>query len=117
MEVVPVDLVAIIGTIMGISVVLVPVIGLTARFALKPLVESLGHFFQSRNVEESVRILERRMALMEQHMETMETTLMRVAETAEFHRDLRSGGAAHLPPGGTPPASTGSMSPPGDARP
>ena len=116
MEVMPIDLTAIIATIMGISIVLIPVVGITARFALKPLVESMGHFFQSRNVEESVRILERRMALLEQHLETMETTLTRVAETAEFHRDLRSGGAAHLPPGGTPPAPTGSVSPPGDAR-
>src|SRR5688572_17926375 len=126
MQVLPVDLVAIIATIMGISVVLVPVIGLTARFALKPLVESLGHFFQSRNVEESVRILERRMGLLEQHLETMETTLLRLSEAAEFHRDLRSGGAAQIGSGGSPaqlpgaaapPSSTGPATRPGDSRP
>jgi hypothetical protein len=91
MDVMPIDLTAIIATIMGISIVLVPVIGLTARFALKPLAESLGHFFQSKNVEESVRILERRMALMEQHLESIETSLQRLNEAAEFHRDLHSG--------------------------
>ena len=44
MPVLPIDLTAIVAVIMGISIVLVPVIGLTARFALKPLVQSMGHF-------------------------------------------------------------------------
>ena len=117
MQVMPIDLTAIIATIMGISIVLVPVIGLTARFALKPLAESLGHFFQSRNVEESVRILERRMGLLEQHLETMEATLQRVAEATEFHRELRSG--APPSPGQLPAGAgqrIGGTVPPGDAR-
>jgi hypothetical protein len=124
MQVLPIDLTSIVAIVMGISIILVPVIGLTARFALKPLVESLGHFFQSRNVEESVRILERRMGLLEQHLETMETTLMRLSEAAEFHRDLRSGGTGHigpspaqLPGAAAPPSSTGPATRPGDTRP
>jgi hypothetical protein len=125
MEVMPIDLTQIIAVIMGVSIVLVPVIGLTARFALKPVVESLGHFFQSRNVEESVRILERRMVLLEQHLETMESTLVRLSEAAEFHRDLRAGahgqlqggGIAALPGAAAPPSSGGPGARPGDTRP
>jgi hypothetical protein len=121
MQLEPINLTEIVAIIMGISIVLVPVIGLTARFALKPLVESMGHFFQSRNVEESVRILERRMGLLEQHLETMETTLLRLSEAAEFHRDLRSGGPAHLGAGAAPAQLPGAAAPPGarpgDARP
>lgn len=118
MDILPIDLTAIVAIVMGVSIILVPIIGLTARFALKPVVESFGHFFQSRNVEESVRILERRMALMEQHLETMETTMQRLAEASEFHRDLRGGGTAgHLSPGGAHTAPpTGPQKPPGDAR-
>lgn len=116
MQIMPIDLTSIVAVVMGISIVLVPVIGLTARFALKPLVESMGHFFQSRNVEESVRILERRMALLEQHLESMDSTLTRVAEAAEFHRELRSGPPGHLPAAG-PGSSPGTLAPPGDARP
>lgn len=93
MEVLPIDLTAVIGTIMGTTIVLVPVLGLTARYALQPLVESLGRLFNSRENEETVRILERRMVLLEQHLEAMDTTMTRLAEAAEFHRDLRSGGA------------------------
>ena len=61
MPVLPIDITAIVAVIMGISIVLVPVIGVTARFALKPLVQSMGHFFQSRTTEDTVRLLERRM--------------------------------------------------------
>ena len=110
MQVLPIDLTAIIATIMGISIVLIPVIGLTARFALKPLTESLGHFFQSKGVEESVRILERRMSLMEQHLESIENSLQRLNEAADFHRELRSGAGA---PAGQLAAPT---TPPGESR-
>ena len=117
MEVLPIDLTAIVAIIMGISIVLVPVIGLTARFVLKPFQESLGRFLQARGEDETVRILERRMALLEHQMETMETTLGRLAEVAEFHHELRAGAPPHPPtPSGrgdtaVPPA------PPGNARP
>lgn len=99
MEVLPIDLTAVIATFMGISIILIPVIGLTARLALKPLVESLGRVFQSRESEESVRILERRMALLEQHLESLDTTMTRLAEAAEFTRELQRGSPPALPHG------------------
>lgn len=107
-------LTAVIGTVMGTLIVFVPVLGFTARYALKPLVESLAQAFQSRESEQSVRILERRMALLEQHLEAMDTTMTRLAEAAEFHRDLHSGGRAQLP--GAPTDTGGSHGPPGDRR-
>ena len=59
MPVLPIDLTAIVAVIMGISIVLVPVIGLTARFALKPLVQS------------------------------MDTAMVRLSDVADFHNELR----------------------------
>ncbi|MEQ1857080.1 MAG: hypothetical protein ABL963_11435 [Longimicrobiales bacterium] len=88
MEVLPVDLVALVSAILGISVVLVPVIGLTARFALKPVVEALGRVFESRSSDESLRILERRVELQEQQIETLQAALKQVADTQEFDRQL-----------------------------
>ena len=103
MQILPVDLTAIIAVIMGVSIVLVPVIGLTARFALKPLVESMGHFFQGKGVEENVKILERRMALLEQQLDSMDASLRRLAEVAEFNDELRGGPARPgLGAGGAP---------------
>ena len=91
MEVMPIDLTSVIAVIMGISVVLIPVIGLTARFALKPTVEALSRVFENRNQEESVQLLERRLALLEQQVEAFESSLGRLEEGAAFDRQLRGG--------------------------
>lgn len=97
MEVMPVDLVGLLAVFMGISIVLVPVIGITARFALKPTVEALARLFESRGVEDNVAILERRMALLEQQMESLDGSVKQLAEVADFHRQLGAGGAAGRP--------------------
>jgi hypothetical protein len=96
MEVMPVDVVAILGMVLGTAIVMVPLLGFTARFALKPLVESLGRRKLSKESEESVRILERRMALLEQQMEAVDATMTRLAEAADFHHELHSGATPAL---------------------
>lgn len=88
MEVMPIDLVALIGTILGISIVLVPVIGLTARFALKPVVEALGRVFEGRSNDESMRLMERRLELQEQQIEALQAALKQISDTQEFDRQL-----------------------------
>ena len=87
-EILPIDLTALLAVFMGVSVVLVPVIGLTARFALKPTVEALSRFFDKKGNDEAISILERRMALMEQQLESIESSVQRIADTAEFDHDL-----------------------------
>ncbi len=87
-EILPIDLTALLAVFMGVSIVLVPVIGLTARFALKPTVEALSRFFDKRGSDEAISILERRMALMEQQLESIESSVQRIADTAEFDHDL-----------------------------
>ncbi|MCJ7629329.1 MAG: hypothetical protein MUO50_13200 [Longimicrobiales bacterium] len=91
MQVMPIDLTAIISVIMGISIVLIPVIGLTARFALKPVVEALARVFESRGMNESMQIMERRMALMESQVEALGDTLKRLEDTSTFDAQLRAG--------------------------
>jgi hypothetical protein len=103
MNVLPVDLVALVGTIMGISIVLFPVIGLTARFALKPTVEAFGRFFEHKELDESVHILERRMSLLEQQIQSLESTMEHLAEATEFHNALQSGPSPSLGTGSDTP--------------
>lgn len=91
MQILPIDITALVAVIMGVSVVLVPVIGLTARFALKPTVEALGRFFERKGHDESVDILERRMALMEQQIESLDHSVRQLVEVTDFHRALGSG--------------------------
>ncbi len=86
----PIDVTALLAVFMGISVVLIPVLGITARFALKPTVEALSRFFERRGSEETISILERRMALMEQQIESIESNVQRLVEMSEFHQELRA---------------------------
>ena len=97
MPIAPVDIVSLVAVMMGISIVLIPVIGLTARFALKPTVEALGKFFETRGSEEIVKILERRVALLEQQVEHLEGSHQRLEEVSTFNRELSSGGGETTP--------------------
>lgn len=97
MEVMPIDLTAIISVVMGISIVLVPVIGLTARFALKPTVEALARVFEGKGREEAVQMLERRVALLEQQVDAMEGSVGRLEEASSFEAQLRGGGSGSPP--------------------
>ncbi len=90
MEVLPVDIVSVIGVIGGLSIVLIPIIGLTARFALKPTVEALSRVFEGKSNDDSIQLLEKRIALIEQHMDVMESSMHRLAEVSEFHTQLKA---------------------------
>ncbi len=112
MQVEPIDVTAVVGIIMVFAPVLVLVLGLTARFALKPAVEALNSFLEAKGRDEAVHILERRMALLEQQVEILETESHRLRETAAFDEQLSAGAGereagAESAPGGSPPAETG----------
>lgn len=94
MEVLPIDLTEIVATVLGLSVVLIPVAGATARFALKPLVESLGKVNEVRGIEETVAITERRVALLEQQLEAMDATVRHLEAGDAFDRALTKGTSA-----------------------
>lgn len=104
MQVLPIDVTSLVAVIMGISIVLIPVAGLTARFALKPAVEALGRFIEGKGKDEAVHIVERRMALLEQQMEVLQHSVDRLIEVNEFDAELKGGKTpGELPPGGSYP--------------
>lgn len=104
MQILPIDLNGLVAVILGISVVLIPVIGLTARYALKPFVETLARFFDNRELGETVQILERRMGLLEHQLDSMDASLKQLVEVTDFHRALGSPGGPGTAPGAGPPA-------------
>jgi len=87
----PINVVGLLAVFMGNSVVLIPVIGLTLRFALKPTVEALSRFFDKKGMDESYMIMERRIGLIEAQIDSMESNVSRLVEVSEFHRELKSG--------------------------
>jgi len=88
MQILPIDITALVAVILGISIVLVPVIGLTARFALKPAVEALAKLFENKQLDETVRILERRVELQEHQIEALQTTVQQLSDARDFERAL-----------------------------
>lgn len=85
------DIAGIIAVTCAGLAVLVPIVGLTARFALRPIVEALVTLRDSGRSQETVHFLERRVALLEQEVHQMDglrTQVERLAEDRDFHRQL-----------------------------
>jgi hypothetical protein len=85
-------LVPLAAVIMGTLIILIPVAGLTARFAIKPIVEAVARLRESGNSRE-LSILEQRVALLEQQLQNVESSVDRIAAGREFDRQLGSGPA------------------------
>ncbi|HEX2187795.1 MAG TPA: hypothetical protein VHG51_02795 [Longimicrobiaceae bacterium] len=88
MEMIPVDITALVGTIGGILIVLIPVAGLTARFALKPVVEAISRAREGQGAGREAAITEQRLALLEQQLRNVEGSVARLAEESDFRRQL-----------------------------
>lgn len=81
----------ILAILLGGLIVLLPIAGLTARFALKPVVEAFASLRSRPGQDELVSMLEQRLALMEQQMHGLETSLRRIEEDRSFDRSLHAG--------------------------
>ena len=90
------DLVPILAISGGLLVVLIPIAGLTARFALKPLIESVTDAMRVRPGGE-VQGMERRVARLEQELAALRGEVSRVADGAAFDRKLAESPATETP--------------------
>ncbi len=88
------DIVAVIAVTGGLLTVLIPIAGLTARFALKPIVESVARLreLQGNAPAGNVSLLDQRVSLLEQQMQAIEGSVKHLTEAREFDRQLASGG-------------------------
>lgn len=84
----------IVGILMVGLIVFVPVAGITARIALKPLIDSLIRIAEMRRSTEEVRLLDKRIALLEQELHGVKEEVQELTEQKEFYRRLAE-------PGGT----------------
>jgi hypothetical protein len=78
---------------LGLMVVLIPITGLTLRFALKPMMEALSKYREVQGDKQMQQLLERRVALMEEQMHSMDRSLRELVEESDFRRELESGRA------------------------
>ena len=86
-----------IKTVSLILLMFVPVLGITVRFALKPVTDSVLKVMQARRAGEEMQMLERRVQLMEQELQMLRTEMQLTSEQKEFYRRLaESAPAAQL---------------------
>lgn len=69
----------VLGTL-GILTVLIPIAGLTARFALKPIVEAIARMreVQAGTTGRELSVLEQRVALLEQQYQALDSSVERI---------------------------------------
>lgn len=89
--VLPIDVTGVIAVVMGLMVVLIPVAGVTARFALKPIAEAVARMREAQGTNRELQLIEQRLALMEQQLSGLETDVRRVEEKSDFDQRLLSG--------------------------
>ncbi|HEX8830053.1 MAG TPA: hypothetical protein VF705_02750 [Longimicrobium sp.] len=84
-------LTGLVAVTLGIMIVLVPVLGVTARFALKPIVEAFARMKEIQGEEQKVALMEQRIALLEEHLHSVDRNVAALQEDADFRRQLDSG--------------------------
>jgi monomeric isocitrate dehydrogenase len=84
-------LTGLVAVTLGIMIVLVPVLGVTARFALKPIVEAFARMKELQGEEQKVAIMEQRIALLEEHLHSVDRNVAALQEDSDFRRQLDSG--------------------------
>lgn len=89
--VLPIDVTGVIAVVMGLMVVLIPVAGVTARFALKPIAEAVARMREAQGTNRELQLIEQRLALMEQQLSGLETDVRKIEDRTEFDRRLMSG--------------------------
>ena len=94
MPVLPFSVEGVVAICFGGLAVLVPIVGFTARFALRPVVEAIARMRESQSGGEALRMVERRMDLLEQEVQSiaaLRDEVARLAEAQEFQLRLASG--------------------------
>jgi hypothetical protein len=78
----------IVAMLLTALVIFVPVAGITLRFALKPIVDSIARLMEARAHNSGAELMEKRLALFEQELQAVRAELSRVAERSEFYDRL-----------------------------
>jgi hypothetical protein len=82
-------LIPLTAIVLGSLMFLIPIAGLTARFAIKPVMEALGRAREGAGTNaRELSVLEQRVALLEQQYQNLEGSVERLQDVKEFERRL-----------------------------
>jgi hypothetical protein len=82
-------LAAVLAVLLGGITVLIPVLGLTLRFALRPLIEMWARVRGPSTAEGQVELLARQVSLLEAELQQVQHAVHGLAEAQEFQHSLR----------------------------
>jgi hypothetical protein len=87
-------LIPLTAIVMGSLMFLIPIAGLTARFAIKPIMEALGRAREGAGTNaRELSVLEQRVALLEQQYQNLEGSVERLQDVKDFERRLTGPGS------------------------
>ncbi|UCF18430.1 MAG: hypothetical protein JSU87_10805 [Gemmatimonadota bacterium] len=89
MQVLPVDVTSVIGVIMGSLIVLIPIAGVTLRFAIKPIAEAMARIRESQSESQQFGLMQQRVDLLERQVSVLESEMHRLREVQDFHAQLQ----------------------------
>ena len=92
-----VNIIGLTAVVIGGLSILIPITGLTARFALKPIIEAITTLRAGQEGDRRVGYLEQRLALVEEQLHSMERDHQRLVEADDFRRQLESPVPRSLP--------------------
>ena len=98
------DLTGLMGVLVGGAVILIPILAISARFALKPLIETWMKARQVSGPESQLQ--DRRIALLEAEVQNLHATVRQLAEAESFRSQLSA----------PPPAPAARVAPPADRQ-
>ena len=78
-----------LAVLLGGIVVLVPVLGLTVRYALRPMIESWVKMKTNPTLESQNELLARQVALLEAEVQHLQGTVQGLVEGQDFQRALQ----------------------------
>jgi hypothetical protein len=83
-------LIPLAGVFFGSLMFLIPIAGLTARFALKPVLEAARSYREKQSGFDAreVALLRQRIELLEQQQQSLEGSVERLSEARDFERRL-----------------------------
>ncbi len=90
MPVAPIQVTDVVAVFMGTLIILIPVAGITLRFAIKPIAEAMAKVRQAQGAQEEVQLLRQRLDLMEQQLANVESDMHRLREVQEFNAQLKA---------------------------
>jgi hypothetical protein len=86
----PEYIIGLTAVVLGGLAILIPIAGLTARFALKPVIEAITHFRGAQVGDQRIAFMEQRINLLEEQLHAMEREQSRLVEDNDFRKQLEA---------------------------